>query len=213
MMRIPEPSEGGSKETESGKDITMAKPDERHNELLKIKFSSSGDGGSGRGGLAVPFRPWELAAQWALRCTWRNTVYTGAESLSKWWWGGAHTVEIRVHQLKGDTPQVDVPSSTGNSSPDVIWLLILDAPRSAKKIFEYDFYLGEKQKPIKGITSPKKEAYQEEKKKKIPLSQEQKIPSTVQTQRVLGCLAWKWPIQGESQYCPESHGKEVCTTC
>lgn len=168
MMRIPEPSEGGSKETESGKDITMAKPDERHNELLKIKFSSSGDGGSGRGGLAVPFRPWELEAQWALRCTWRNTVYTGAESLSKWWWGGAHTVEIRVHQLKGDTPQVDVPSSTGNSSPDVIWLLILDAPRSAKKIFEYDFYLGEKQKPIKGITSPKKEAYQEEKKKKSP---------------------------------------------
>lgn len=51
MMRIPEPSEGGSKETESGKDITMAKPDERHNELLKIKFSSSGDGGSGRGGV------------------------------------------------------------------------------------------------------------------------------------------------------------------
>lgn len=46
-------------------------------------------------------------------------------------------------------------------------MLILDAPRSAKKILEYDFYLGEKQKPIKGITSPKKEAYQEEKQKSL----------------------------------------------
>ena len=75
---------------------------------------------------------------------------------------GVDTEEIRIHWPISDIPQVDVPPPTGNSSQDAICLLILNALRSAKKIFEYSFYLGEKQEPLKGIISLKKEVDQEE---------------------------------------------------
>lgn len=75
---------------------------------------------------------------------------------------GVDTEEIRIHWPISDIPQVDIPPPTGNSSQDAICLLILNALRSAKKIFEYSFYLGEKQEPLKGIISLKKEVDQEE---------------------------------------------------
>lgn len=75
---------------------------------------------------------------------------------------GVDTEEIRIHWPISDIPQVDVPPPTGNSSVDAICLLILNELRSAKKIFEYSFYLGEKQESLKGIISLKKEVDQEE---------------------------------------------------
>ena len=97
MMRIPEPSEGGSKETESRKDITMAKPDERHNELLKIKFSSSGDGGSGRGGWLFHSDPgnWRhsglCSVPGGIRCTPGQRAYPNDDAAGRTQWRSEST--------------------------------------------------------------------------------------------------------------------------